>query len=199
MAKSSKARPIQSPEAEYVSEFAAWMRLDRPGRDAALLRAIDGGWLLHGAAAFERDGESAAVAYQVEADVLWRTRRGIVSGLLGDKTIRHEIRRDSRGWRLDGVAIEGLDHLVDLDYGFTPATNVLQLSRVALKLGQRAEVPVAWFDLDSASLIELPQSYERRGEASYWYEAPTVAYQALLEIAPNGFVQSYPGLWRLVA
>ena len=50
-----------------------------------------------------------------------------------------------------------------------------------------------WFDLDSASLIELPQSYERRGEASYWYEAPTVPYQALLEIAPNGFVQSYPG------
>ena len=60
-------------------------------------------------------------------------------------------------------------------------------------------VPVASFDVDSATLIELPQSYERRAEASYWYEAPTVPYQALLEIAPNGFVQSYPGLWRLVA
>ena len=76
---------------------------------------------------------------------------------------------------------------------------MLQLSRVALKLGQSAEVPVAWFDLDSVSLIELPQSYERRSEAAYWYEAPTVPYQALLEIAPSGFVQSYPGLWRLVA
>jgi len=61
------------------------------------------------------------------------------------------------------------------------------------------EVPVVWFDLDSASLTELPQRYERRSEASYWYEAPTVPYRALLEIAPNGFVQSYPGLWRLVA
>ena len=49
------------------------------------------------------------------------------------------------------------------------------------------------------SLIELPQYYERRGEASYWYEAPTVPYRALLEIAPSGFVESYPGLWRLVA
>jgi hypothetical protein len=45
----------------------------------------------------------------------------------------------------------------------------------------------------------LPQRYERRGEASYWYEAPTVPYRALLEIAPNGFVRSYPDLWRLVA
>ena len=64
--------------------------------------------------------------------------------------------RDDQGWRLNGAAIEGLERLVDLDYGFTPATNVLHLSRVALKPDQRAEVPVAWFDLDSASLIALP-------------------------------------------
>ena len=182
-----------------MSEFAAWRRLDRPGCDAALLQPMGGGWLLKGAAAFDHDDGPAVVAYQVEVDARWQTRRGLISGFLGDKAIRHEIQRDDTGWRLDGAAIEGLGRLVDLDFGFTPATNVLQLSRVALKPGQSAEVPVAWFDLDSASLIELPQSYERRCEAAYWYEAPTVPYQALLEIAPSGFVQSYPGLWRLVA
>jgi hypothetical protein len=175
------------------------MRLDRPGRDAALLEPSGGGWLLRGAAAFDHDGGSAAVAYQVEVDARWETKRGLISGFLGDKSIEHEIRRDNAGWRLNGVRVEGLEHLVDLDYGFTPATNVLQLSRVALKPGQRAEVPVVWFDLDSASLTELPQSYERLSEASYGYEAPTIPYRALLEIAPNGFVQSYPGLWRFVA
>jgi len=164
-----------------------------------LLRPIDGGWLLQGAAVFDYEDGSAAVAYQVEADAGWETRRGTISALVGDEAVRHEIERGDRGWRLDGVAIEGLAHLVDLDFGFTPATNALQLARIALKVGQKAEVPVAWFDLDCASLIELPQSYERRKEASYWYEAPTVPYQAMLEIAPNGFVRSYPGLWRLVA
>jgi hypothetical protein len=183
-----------------VSQFAAWIRLDRPGRDAALLRPIDGaGWLLQGAAAFDHDVGPATVACQVEADSRWQTKRGLVSGFLGDKSVQHEIERDKTGWRLNGVRIEGLEHLVDLDFGFTPATNVLQLSRIALKVGQRAEVPVAWFDLDSASLIELPQIYERRTESTYWYEAPTVPYEGFLEIAPNGFVQSYPGLWRLVA
>ena len=49
------------------------------------------------------------------------------------KPFVHEIRRDDAGWRLNGVRVEGLEHLVDLDYGFTPATNVLQLSRIALK------------------------------------------------------------------
>ena len=123
----------------------------------------------------------------------------------GDKRLSRRRRRlrtssgaTTSGWRLNGVAVEGLEHLVDLDYGFTPATNVLQLSRIALAPGQRADVPVVWFDFDSASLIELPQSYERRSEMSYWYEAPTVSYRALLEIAPSGFVRSYPGLWRLV-
>ena len=181
-----------------MSEFAAWRRLDRPGCDAASLRPSDGGWLLKGAAAFGDAGGSAAVAYRVEVDARWETKRGLISGFLGDKTIQHEIRRDGVGWSLNGVRVEGLKHLVDLDYGFTPATNVLQLSRIALEPGQRAEVPVAWVDLDAASLTELPQSYERRSEASYWYEAPTVPYRALLEMAPNGFVRSYPDLWRLV-
>ncbi len=182
-----------------MSEFAAWMRLDRPGRDAALLRPYGGGWLLQGAAAFDHDGAPVAVAYQVVVDARHETKRGTISGFLGDKTIQHEIRRDDEGWRLNGAEVAGLGPLVDLDYGFTPATNVLQLSRIGLKPGQSAEVPVVWFDLDSASLTELPQKYERRSEASYWYEAPSVPYQGVLEIAPNGFVRSYPDLWRLVA
>ena len=182
-----------------MSEFAAWRRLDRPGRDVTLLRPHEGGWLLQGAAVFDHELGSAAVAYQVEVDARLETKRGIVSGFLADTMVRHEILRDGRDWRLNGVLVQGLEHLVDLDYGFTPATNALQLMRMALAPGEKADLPVAWFDLDSVSLIELPQRYERRGDASYWYEAPTVPYQALLEIAPNGFVQSYPGLWRLVA
>ncbi len=182
-----------------MTEFAAWSRLDRPGRDAALLSPHAGGWLLQGAAAFDHELGAAAVAYQVEVDARWETRRGTMSGFVGDKTVRHEILRDQEGWRLNGVRAEGLKHLVDLDFGFTPATNAQQLKRIGLSPGRKADVPVAWFDLDSVSLIELPQTYERRGDASYWYEAPTVPYRALLEIAPNGFVRSYPGLWRLVA
>ena len=93
-----------------MSAFAAWMRLDRPGRDAALLRPCDGGWVLQGEAAFDHEAGSAAVAYQVEVDARWRTKRGVVSGFLGDRTIQHEIRRDDAGWSLNGVGIEGLDH-----------------------------------------------------------------------------------------
>lgn len=182
-----------------MSEFAAWRRLDQPGRDAAILRPNAGGWLLQGAAAFDHELGPATVAYRVEVDARWETRRGMLSGFVGGEAVRRDILRDNDGWRVDGARLEGLKHLVDLDFGFTPATNILQLMRMGLPPGGRAELPVAWIDLDGATLTELPQTYERRGEASYWYEAPTVPYEALLEIAPNGFVRSYPGLWRLVA
>jgi uncharacterized protein len=42
----------------------------------------------------------------------------------------------------------------------------------------------------------LPQRYERRAEATYWYEAPSVRYAALLEATPIGFIRRYPGLWE---
>ncbi len=181
-----------------MSEFAAWRRLDRAGCDTALLRREGDGWLLQGAAAFDHEWGPASVAYQVQVNSRLETTRGALSGFVGDATVRHEIQRDNLGWRLDGVPVQGLKHLLDLDFGFTPATNVLQLMRMALAPGERADLPVAWFDLDSVALTELPQTYERRGDAAYWYEAPTVPYRALLEIAPNGFVRTYPGLWRLI-
>ena len=180
-----------------MSEFALWRRLDRPGHDAALLQPDADGWLLQGMAVFGHEAGPASVAYRVAVDALWRTKRGNIRGFLGDRRFQHDIRRDADGWRLDGVIVEGLQDLVDLDYGFTPATNVLQLRRTAPPPGQKISVPVAWFDLDSVTLTELPQSYERRDDATYWYVAPTVPYQALLEVASNGFVKSYPGLWRL--
>lgn len=97
---------------------------------------------------------------------------------------------------LNGVAVDGLDHLVDLDLGFTPATNLPQLRRVPLAAGEAAEVPVAWLDMPAGRLGLLPQRYERRSESVYWYEAPTVGYAALLEVDPSGFIRRYPGLWE---
>lgn len=91
------------------------MQLDRAGRDAASLRRIDSGWVLEGAAAFDYDARPAAVAYEVETNARWETRRGAVTGFLAGEAIRHEIQRDSAGWRLNGAPIEGLGHLVDLD------------------------------------------------------------------------------------
>jgi hypothetical protein len=84
----------------------------------------------------------------------------------------------------------------DLDFGFTPATNLPPLRRLALEVGQAAAAPAAWLDVAAEMLTLLPQRYGRRTEALYWYESPSVAYAVLLEVTPEGFVRRYPGLWE---
>ena len=88
-----------------------------------------------------------------------------------------------------------MEHLEHLDYGCTPATILQQLRAMCLTHGQSVDLPVAWFDLDTGNLIELPQRYERIGETTYRYAAPTIPYEAVLRLSSNAFVADYPGLW----
>jgi hypothetical protein len=107
------------------------------------------------------------------------------------------MRSAAGAWTVNGEVADGLDHLVDLDYGFTPATNLPQLQRINLAVGEAADVPVAWIDATVGSLTPLPQRYERRSPSKYWYESPTAAYRAMLQVLPNGLVRVYPTLWEV--
>ena len=185
---------LKGAEAEAMK--ALWRRLDTPGHDSALLRRSESGWLLTGFAVFRHASGPSGLAYEVEADGAWATRRGRISGFLGATEVDHDIRRDPDGWRLNGVRTAGLGHLLDLDLSFTPATNLLQLRRATPEIGQAVSLPAAWFDLDAGALSELPQSYARIAERSYRYAAPSVGYEGVLEMSADGFVARYPGLWR---
>src|SRR5690606_28938181 len=135
--------------------------------------------------------------YSVSLDAQWRAVRGQVQGFLSDAEVDQLVEHDRGGWYLNGEKAEGLDHLIDLDFGFTPATNLPQLRRLALRPGEAADAPAAWLEAGASRLVELRQRYERRDENSYWYQAPSVDYEAVLEIAANGFVAVYPQLWEM--
>jgi hypothetical protein len=179
---------------------ALWKRLDTPGHDAAFLFSLDNGFELRGTAVFRSAQGPARIAYRVELDLGWSARAGSVTGEMGTSLIAHDIRRDDGGWRLDGAVVEGLAHLHDLDFGFTPATNMTALRRVGLAVGDQAELPAAWFDVETPrpQLVDLPQHYERRSETAYFYRSPSASYQAVLDMAPNGFTRRYPGLWKMI-
>ncbi len=178
--------------------WALWRRLDAPGHDACRLDDDGTGWWLHGTAVYGDNGVPARLDYEVACSDTWVTRDGRVRGWLGARAVELAIRRSPAGaWTLNGLAVPGLDECVDLDLGFTPATNALQIRRVALGKGQAMDVPVAWLDVAKSTLTLLRQRYERRSETTYWYQAPRFDYAALLEVTPAGFVRLYPGLWEL--
>lgn len=178
-----------------------WRRLDTPGHDACRLERNGDNWQIDGAAAFRgEDGRTAQLHYRVRCDKSWHTQWGTVRGWAGGETIDLSIVRASNGeWKLNDSLAEGLGHCVDLDLGFTPATNLLQLRRLHLSPGEAADAPVAWLDLGSANLGELMQRYERRSEADYWYTARRFDYEGVLQVTPDGFVRHYPGMWEAEA
>ncbi len=175
-----------------------WRRLDTPGHDACRLDRSAAGWRLEGMAVFRHEGVPAQLAYYVLCDPAWQPQQGRVRGWLGVDLLEFDIARTRGGeWTLNGAVVPNVGNCIDLDFGFTPATNLLQLRRLALDEGQGADAPAAWLSGLSAGTLELlPQRYERRAAATYWYEAPSVGYAAFLNVAPNGFILRYPGLWE---
>jgi len=174
-----------------------WRRLDVPGHDACRLERNASAWQLDGASAFRaEDGRVAQLHYRVRCDLHWHAQWGTVRGWLGDSTVDLSITRDAQGrWKLNDEPVPDLSHCVDLDLGFTPATNLLQLRRLSLSDGEGADAPAAWIDLDGGGLGELMQRYERRGDNAYRYVAKRFDYEAVLGVTADGFVHDYPGLW----
>jgi uncharacterized protein len=185
------------------SASALWRRLDTPGHDACRLLPTPRGWRLEGVAVF-RDADAAAAAataclrYRLDCDAEWGALSGAVRGWLGARPVDHAVVRTADGdWTLDGVACPELHGLPDLDFGFTPATDLPQLRRLALTEACAADVPVAWLDVAAGTLGLLRQRYERRAPGAWWYESPSAGYAALLEVGDDGFVRRYPRLWAV--
>jgi uncharacterized protein len=169
-----------------TSVVALWRRLDVPGHDACRLDEVEDGWRLHGTAVFSLEGAPARLDYRVECDRAWHARAAHVDGWVGAQRIAITVTHAADGrWLLDGVPVPGLEDCIDVDFGFTPATNLLQLRRVALAIGEAANVPVAWLDVPANTLERLEQRYHRSTSTTYDYESrfPEVRIPRLAALA----------------
>ena len=174
-----------------------WRRLDVSGTDHCALARLGSGWRIDGVAEYADPRGPARLEYAVEVDDEWRTVSGIVRGTVGVQRVALDIRRtDDDRWAVNGQAALDLDGLLDLDLGFTPATNLFPLRRLALRIGESADAAAAWLDEERWQLRRLPQRYERRGDDAWWYQSPDGGYEGLLRVNGAGFVTEYPGLWR---
>jgi hypothetical protein len=177
-----------------------WRKADHSGHDICRLFKLANGWRLTGAAIFWDNSKPCHIEYDVAVDVGWKTRLAKVSGYIGKKVLDlHIASAAAARWKLNGVLTKSVTGCVDVDLGFTPATNLIAIRRLALKVGQGAEAPAAYLQFPEMRLVKLPQNYFRIGRSEYEYEAPTVNYSGTLQVLPSGAVSRYPGLFELMA
>ncbi|MCJ8139458.1 putative glycolipid-binding domain-containing protein [Falsirhodobacter halotolerans] len=170
---------------------ALWKRIDREGHDAALI-SHDGDELrLEGMAVIGLPAGRAWVSYQVSV-LDERVFARVEAEMAGQRHV-HRIRRDARGWSLNGRPM-GLGHLRHLHFTFTPATHALDLHRAGPQIRHSVGIPAAQFDLGQPRLAEWPQHYRRKDDLNYDYEAPD--WSGPLRFDGDGFLSDQPGFWK---
>ena len=71
----------------------------------------------------------------------------------------------------------------------------MPIRRLALKVGESAQVNAAWVRFPDFTLELLEQTYTRLGENSYRYESGGGKFRCDLKVDASGLVLDYPGLW----
>jgi len=176
-----------------------WRRVDVPGREEAEIEQSAEGWLLTGRLEAEEEGVSARLRYRIDVDPRWHTRSALIEGEANGRPVRFALTADGAGqWARDGAALPALAGALDVDLGFTPATNTLPIRRLSLAVGETAPVRSAWLRFPELRLEPLEQTYTREAEQVYRYLAQVDGepFSAQLDTDAFGRVLRYEGLWE---
>ena len=141
------------------------------------------------------EGAAINASYLVEADAAWRTRRVRV-GLEGAGLLEIVSFGEGDWSHADGKAIPELDGCLDPDISMTPFTNTLPIRRLDLKVGQSANIEVAYILVPELSLRVAPQRYTHLEERLWRFESLDSGFTADITVDEEGFVVEYPGLFR---
>ena len=164
-----------------------WVAHQPPGNDACRFALNSRSLIIEGSS---RAGD-LATRYRVRAAVSGETRRCRIDS----RERRILIERDRTGrWTQDGAEVPEVAGAVDVDLGFTPATNTLPIRRLGLAVGEEAKVTAAWLDPSDWRLKPLAQTYRRTGERAWQYASPD--FETELTVDDFGAVTNYPGFWE---
>jgi len=176
-----------------------WLRLDAPGLERFEADATS----FRGRALALLGGGAWSIDYVVDFDPSWLTRSAQVT-IEGSPPARSiDIRRERSGrWLLDGRELEACRDSLDLDLGMTPSTNTSAIRRLALEVGQSAELTATWVRFPGLEVQPLRQRYTRLEANAYRYESlrdGTPVFQARLDVDSTGLVDRYEGLFARIA
>jgi len=136
--------------------------------------------------------------YAVSCDEAWNTRYVFIAEASGDR--RLELLASGRGhWTDgDGEPLPELRGALDVDISATPFTNTLAIRRLDLRLGESAEIAVAFVSVPELALSAERQRYTRLGPRTYLFESLDADFRREITVDADGLVLDYPGLFSRV-
>mgnify|MGYP001400404160 FL=1 len=202
-------RKLPDPPAQTL----LWRRLDQPGLErASLVRTPDGDWRFSGTVLTVENGAPLELRYVLLCDKAWATRYASVEtrGQPDGPRYLQLLAMDDGSWQFRtapsreaaiDLPFQDLplpDDCADVDFEFSPLTNILPLRRLRLRPGQAADVVTLWVRVPDLRIETLEQRYHLRAAGQVQYEAAG-EFQAAITIDRFGFVIRYDDLWERIA
>jgi hypothetical protein len=188
---------------DFGSVRILWRSEELESSDHFVARVTPAGWRFDGTLVAPIEDEPAHIRYSLELDRGWLTRRAEVAITVGAGDARViSFETDGQGhWKVEGASIDGqeLEGCLDVDLGFSPATNTLQVRRLGLEVGESRTLTVAWLSFPELEVQPLTQTYTRLAADRWNYGDDE--FTADLALSPEGFVLVYGDgeddpLWR---
>lgn len=185
---------------EQLLRTVLWRRTDIEGMDACSFEGPNSGYLISGTAFFQDQRGPSKISYQVLCNADWSSQSAWVSGWLGASKLEFSLSCEPEGkWIKDAEEIVGVDGLLDVDLGFTPATNTNAIRRLRLAVGDEVETTAVWLDTEDWNFKPLRQVYRRLSETEFLYSSPSHDYLAKLVTDEFGIIRQYPDLWTAIS
>lgn len=177
----------------------SWRGLWHPGMESAVLSALESGWRLSGHADVQYPEGPLAFRYRIDCNRRWEPTTAELVLRSESERRRVEISRDARNeWTVSGFRNTGLRGCTDLDLAASPSTNTFALNRLALAIGEAAEILTAWVMFPDATPVAVKQRYTRLSEHRYLFEGLHNRFSREFEVDDRGLVTSYPESWERV-
>jgi len=171
-----------------------WEAVDG-GSEVCVLERVAPGWRLRGTVLTHQAKQPVELRYTVTADSAWATTAVEVLVAVAGADPR-EVRELAGLWSGTERPPEYRD-CVDVDLGFTPATNMLPIRRLGLGVGEEAEIHAAWLLWPELTVRPVRQGYARLARDRYRYTQDD--FEAELTVDDEGLVMEYEGQWRAIA
>ncbi len=179
-----------------TSHTIIWRGLLLPGHECCHKYVDDMNWHLKGVAVFSYEKTPCTLSYDITCDAGWRTLSAKIDGRSGSEKINLTIKTDAnQRWWLNANEVPEVKGCTDLDFSFSPSTNMIPIRRLNMHIGESMDIKAAWLRFPSFDLEPLGQRYSRTDMLQYQYESGGGSFVTSIRVNPSGLVVDYPDIW----
>jgi uncharacterized protein len=166
-------------------------------REDFIMSTAEEGHRLSATTLILHEGTRAQIDWMVALRPDWSTRSASIDIPALAASFEVEVTDPGR-WTINGNYRPDLEGCIDIDLGWTPATNTVPIRRLAVATGMTRTILIAWLQWPKLLFVPAEQTYTKHSDDRWTYASG--GFSADLLVDEQGVVIDYgePPIWRAV-